>query len=71
MDSRIRWRSSNEQSCETVVDKGEKMTNFTRKLITLLSALVILAAALTVAGCKGKDQAPAQKQPTKQPMEEL
>lgn len=47
------------------------MTDIRRKLIALFSALVILAAAIAVTGCKDKAQKPAPKQPTKQPMEEL
>ena len=47
------------------------MTDRKRKLIALFSALVILAAAITLTGCKGEKEKPAPKPPAKQPMEEL
>lgn len=52
------------------LERGKKMTDLRRKLIALFSALVILAAAIALTGCKGKEK-PAPKPPAKQPMEEL
>ncbi len=46
------------------------MTDLKRKLIALFSVLVILAAAITIPGCKGEEK-PAPKPPAKEPMEEL
>ncbi len=48
------------------------MTDLKRKLIALFSALVILAAAITITGCKGKEKPPAPtKPPAEEPLEEL
>lgn len=47
------------------------MTDLKRKLIALFSALVILAAAITLTGCKGEEKEPAPTPPAQEPVEEL
>lgn len=49
--------------------RGKKMTDLRRKLIALFSALVILAAAVTITGCGGGEEEPAPTPPAEEPAE--
>lgn len=61
-----------ERSTTVSKGKGKNMTDLKHKLIALFSALVIMAAAILVTGCKKEEGSePAEPTPPAETVEEL